>query len=180
MIESDAPREFDDRRAIPKLTLQLGEPVVNQIIADMSVRARLQVALVTLPCQFDGAARDIKFTGECAPGDAFDHMAITVACRKIHLRVCARRIGAKNRFGETDAFDETLPVDCRKQPHASDNVTDRHLRGGLALMLKLNNLLDTLPPALRLALDPFDERQHVRVLVAQTLCQLNNKRAVCL
>src|SRR4030095_10341654 len=81
------------------------------------------------------------------------------------------------RFGETDAFDEAAPVDRRKQPHARDNVADRHLRGGLALMLKLNNLLDALTLALRLALDPFDERQRVRVLVAQTLCQLNNERA---
>src|SRR5687767_6031489 len=107
-------------------------------------------------------------------------MAITVARRKVHLRVCACRIGAKNWFGETDAFDEAAPVDRRKQPHARDDVAYRHLRGGLALMFKLNNLLDALTMALRLAIDPFDERRHVWVLVAQTPRQLNNEGATCL
>src|SRR4030095_1918440 len=72
------------------------------------------------------------------------------------------------------------PVECRKQFHARDDVANRHLRGGLPVMLRLYDLLDALILALHPTLNPFDEPRYVWVLIAQTLCQLHDEGAAYL
>ena len=124
--------------------------------------------------QCDDVARNFKLSGARAAGEVFNAMAVTVARRKVHLRISLGRIVVENRFDETDAFDQAGPVKRREQFHARDDVADGHLRGGLPVMFELNDLLDALFLALHAAFDPFDERRYVGVLIAQPLRQLHD------
>ena len=85
------------------------------------------------------------------------------------------RVFAEDRVNEADAFEEVAPVERREQAHRSDDVSDRDLRGGLPLVLKMHDLLDTLALPPEPLFQPVEGGHHRRVLLAQALRELHDE-----
>src|SRR5262249_24967965 len=81
-------------------------------------------------------------------------------------------------INEAYALEELLPVKRREQPHAGDNVSNRHLGGCLPLVLEVNDLLGSHRFESELLLQPIERGPHFRILIAKALRKLNDKRPV--
>src|ERR1041384_2191862 len=97
--------------------------------------------------------------------------------RTVRVR-CAGRVWRKHRIDFADAFKELLPIKGRKEPHAGDDVANRRLCSCLSLMFGVYNLLGRQPFQNEPLLKPLQRGPYLRILIAKTLCKLNDKRAV--
>ena len=91
-----------------------------------------------------GGASDFGLALFCSFANAFDDMPVAIARREIHPRIYAGGILGQFRIDQTYGFKKIFPIQGREQTHAGDDVADGDLRGGLALVLFLHDLLDRL------------------------------------
>ena len=77
---------------------------------------------------------------------------------------------------QADALEELRPVDVRHQPHAGDDVAHRDVRGALALVFFLHQLLGAGLLFVELLLEPHQRRRDLRILIAQPMHELHGER----
>ncbi len=103
-------------------------------------------------------------------------MPVAIARREIHAGIGAGRVFAKNLLDQADALEEQRPVDRRQQPHRGDDVADRDLVRGLALVLAAEHGLGRVVLGLEGRLQRLPGRGGGRRLVAQPLQELDHER----
>ena len=109
-------------RPIPRRSLQLGEPVVDQVVAHV-VPARIRrFTFGGLLGAFHRPPGD-GFLGAPSPlRDPLDDVAVPVARGERHAAVKFRRIVAQGRFQATLALDEQAPIRPGDGPETGDAV----------------------------------------------------------
>ncbi len=109
-------------RPISRRPLQLGEPVVDQVVAHV-VPARIRpFGLGGLAGAFHRHAGDRLLGAPGALRDPLDHVAVPVARGERHAAVEPGRIVAQGRFQATLALDEQPPVRLGDGPQTGDAV----------------------------------------------------------
>ncbi len=119
-----------------------------------------------------GGAGDLEFGGPGVAGDFLDRVAVPVPGREIHLGKAVP--AAQGLVDEADALDELRPVEPRDQAHARDHVPDGHVHRGLPLVLQADGLLGRGALRRQELLEALECRRHGRVLVAQSLEELDH------
>ena len=89
------------------------------------------------------------------------HLAIAVARREVHPAINAAGILEQGLLDDTLGLDKFLPIHRTEDTQAADAVADRHLVGGLRLVLGLNQLRDAQTGFRQVLLDP-GQRQRQR------------------
>ena len=121
-----------------------------------------------------GLAGDLDLGEAGAPGQLLHGVPVAIARREVHLP--ERASGAQDVVDQADALDELRPVEPRDEAHARDDVPDRHVHRRLALVLEADRLLGRRPLGCQELLQPAEGGRDRRVLVAQTLEQLDPGR----
>ena len=109
-----------------------------------------------------------------APRELFDGVAITVACREVHVRHA--RAPAERFVNEAHAFEEIRPIGGGKQPHARDDVSHRRVAGHLGLVLGVYGLVGRRTVAGESASEPVERGRDRGILLAQPLGELDGER----
>jgi hypothetical protein len=104
--------------------------------------------------QHHGLVRHLALAAGALLRNRLDHVPVTVTGRKIHPRVHPARVFAQRVLDHAHGLDKRAPVQRTQQAQAADAVADRHLVGGLLLILCLNRLLDRHAVFGELLLDP--------------------------
>ena len=169
-------RPFAEARAIRSFRFQSRDPIGDQKVANVRM-----CSIFAGPARFLGQpqrpARDFSFALFRAFADALDGMPVTIARGKIHPGIHAGRVLRQFRIDQAYGLKKIFPVEVREQPHARDDVADRDLRGGLAVVLFMDDLFDRETFFGELFLQPFHDRHHSGILFAQALRKLDGKRA---
>ncbi len=130
------------RRARLRRSPELGQAFINEVETNMC-RAIVSVcrgcAFVSQP---DRLACNFALGERAGLGYVFDHVTVAVACRKIHFAVYSAGIFAQRLLDHAHGLDELAPVHGTEKSEAADGIADRHLVGGLLLVLRLHQLLN--------------------------------------
>ena len=172
-IAADTDRRVESTQPAPYGRTKSDRPLERSTPPGNQVIARVSLAAVAIACGRQGRARNLEFAQRRAPRKLLDRAAIKVARRKIHRREVAA--GPQRVVDETDALDELRPVDVGDQPHARDDVADRHVRRTLSLVLVAHDLVGGRSLCGQARLEPRQRRRHPRILVPQPLHELDGK-----
>ncbi len=119
------------------------------------------------------ALGDLELRVLRAAGQLFDGAPVEISRGKIHLGEFA--VGGENAIDQADFLEEFGPIDGGYEPHAGDDIADRHVGGGLPLMLCPNRLVGGRSLRGETAIQPEQRRRHPRILIAQPLDELDGK-----
>ena len=120
-----------------------------------------------------GRARNCEFRQLRASRKALYRPAIQITRGKIRGGEVAA--GAQQLVHQADAFEELRPIHIREQSHARDDVAHGDVRCALALMLITHGLVRGCSLRGQAFLQPLQCRRDSRVLIAQTLHELDRK-----
>ena len=109
-----------------------------------------------------------------APREILDSMAVVVSRGKIHLGKVAAV--AENFVHQADALKEFLPIKCRSQAHAGDDVAHCDAHGCLPLVLGADNFVGGSSLCGQAFIEPKQNGAHLWIQVAQALDELHGKR----
>ena len=116
------------------------------------------------PCTFfrelDRFPRHIGFRELSGSGNAFDRVAIPIACEKIHRAVDAGWIETERFFHLAQALHKLSPVQSAKEPQTVNGVAHRDLVSRLVLALQLHELLDDQPLFVQPLIQPGPRQMH--------------------
>ncbi len=121
-----------------------------------------------------GSLGDLELGVPGAAGQLLDRLPVSIAGREVHRRDI--RPGTERLLDEADALEEVRPLEGREEPHARDDVADRHVPGDLPLMLGRDHLVQVLPVAGQAVVQPHETGRVDRVAVAEPLGQLHEER----
>ena len=139
---------------------QFRPALADQVEADVSTMV-IRPGLSAGTSQLDG------FAGHRALGqlplarDLLGGVAIAVARRKVHPAINTAGVLEQGLLDDTLRLDKFLPIHRTEDTQAADAVADRHLVGGLQLVLGLNQLRDAQTGFRQVLLDP-GQRQRQR------------------
>ena len=176
MTVEEAREPVAQRGRIAHFLFEPEAPSRDQVVADVMGAVVLRSGPLRVGCQFHRAARDVLLRRLGATGELLDGVAVAVARREIHARVRARGIFAEDLLDQADALEEDRPLDRRQQPHRRDDVRDRQLAGGLALVLDAQHLFRGVVLGFERALQRVPRRRGRRRLIAQPVEQLDDER----
>src|SRR5215203_6805242 len=111
---------------------------IDQVVADVF----LGTFAFTFSSEINCCLRDLEFAGSSSFADSLDDVAITIARGKLHPAINSSGILSQYRLDQTDLLKEVVPVECGKQPHAGNDVSDSDLRLRLPLVFQVNDLFD--------------------------------------
>ncbi len=120
-----------------------------------------------------GALGDFQLRITGAAGKLLDGAPIEISRGKIHLRESA--VGSEDGIDQADFLEEFGPVDGGDEPHAGDHIADRHVSGGLPLVLRPDRLVGSRSLRCQTPIEPAQRRRHPLVLIAQPLDELNGE-----
>ena len=95
---------------------------------------------------------------------------------EVHQGVHAGRVLAQGPLHAALRLDERAPVGGPEKPQAADAVADRHLVGGLVLVLLLHQLLDGQAVFRQALFDPRERQRQRRALALQAAGELGDER----
>ena len=152
-------------------------PVADEVVADLVMPGIVRLA--GFPCP--GALRierrrpgDVELGPTRPTRQLFNRVAVAVAGREVHRAIGRRR--AEDAVDEADALEELRPVERRHQGHAQDHVADRHVGGGLPLVLDPDDLVGRRPLSGQTLIQPQERGGNGRILIAQALDELDSER----
>ena len=164
---------------IPKFLLKRHASARNKVIARVHLRVLAGLPIVLgintrLPGFLYGAFCHLNFRVTRAAGEIFNGMAVFVASGKVHRREVAAV--AENFIHQADALNKFLPVKCRRQAHAGDQVAHRYAHRGLVLMHGADNFIRSGSLGGQALVEPYQHRGHLGIQIAQALYELHGKR----
>ena len=168
---------FADPGTITNFGFQPGQAVADEVVTDMRARVIFILSVRSLS-HFQRSLCDFQLALFRAFADSFNDVSIAIAGREIHARIDCGWIFRQLRIDAADLFKKVFPIECRKQPHARDDVAHSHLGGSLAMMLFMDNLFERQSFFDELLVERFHHRHDGRVLIAQALNQLHDKGAL--
>ena len=124
----------------------------------------------------DGPLRHFELVDPRAPRQLLDRFAISVPSRTVHVGIRTRRIAPQDSLDATDTFDEGRPVERGEHAHRVDDVGDRELLDGLALLLEPEHLIGRLPARIQSGLQPAPCCRRCDRLIAEVVQDLNDER----
>jgi hypothetical protein len=145
MLEDEAGQPLAHARAIVERPFEHEAAARDQVIADVMTPVVCRIALQRLASHGDRARGDDELGRLRTARQLFDRVAVAIARREVHLRVCPGRIPAEHLLDHADAVEEQRPVDRRQQPHAGDDVADGELVAGFALMFDAHQRFRRIP-----------------------------------
>ena len=173
-IAADTDRRIEATQPVPNGRTKSDRPLERPATPRNQVIARVPLAAAASACGRQRRTRNLEFAQRRTARKLLDRAPIKVARREIHRREVAA--GTQRVVDETDALDERRPVDVGDQPHARDDVADRHVRRALSLVLVAHHLVRGRCLRGEASLEPRQGRRHPRVLVPQPLHELDGKR----
>ena len=175
VAEAHAPYGLDKGEACAHRVSEAQQPLVHEVEADMSrpaVRTRVGRGLAS---QTDRARGDLPLFQPEPPRRRLHDMAIAVPRGKVHQGVHAGRVVSKDLFDTASGLDKRPPVSGPEEPQAADAVADRHLVGGLLLVLRLHQVLDRQIVLGQSLFDPRQRQGQRRALALQAAGELGNE-----
>ncbi len=119
---------------------------------------------------------DLGLSG--AFGQLLDGLPATVPAREVHAAVDAGGIALQHPFDEAHRLDVLAPVELGAEAQARDDVRDRDLGGGLALVLAPDGLLGRHGAQGEVILETPPDARESRAVLAHALQELHDMRRV--
>ena len=161
-----------------KVAFEGRAPVGDQVVAGIPEATGLRrLGVVRRPRPVrrgHGPSRDLDLGQTGAPSQLLHGVPVAIPGREVHLREGA--LLAQDRIDQPDALDELRPVEPRDEAHARDHVADRDVHHGLALVLQPDRLLGRRTLRRQQLFQPAERGGDRRILVAQTLEELDAAR----
>ncbi len=126
-----------------------------------------------MPSGDGGALGDFELGVSGAAGKLLDCAPVEISRGKIHLAKFT--VGSEKGVDQTDFLEEFGPIDGGDEPHAGDDIADRHVGGGLPLVLGANRLVGGRPLRSETPVEPEQRRRYPGVLIAQPLDELDRE-----
>ena len=117
-----APHGAGPRQSAPKHSLEIGEPVVDQPIPDVT---RLRAGF-GLPCEPQRLMRHLEFRAIGKVGQVLDGRSVPVARLECHDAVDVRRILSQGRFDAAGPIDHVGPFDGLHADQGGQGIRHRH------------------------------------------------------
>ena len=162
-------------------SLEFRQAFVDQVEADVPCPCAHAAAGIDCgggsPCQIDRLAGDFDLRQASPLRYLLGSVAVAIACAEIHPTIDAGRILEQSPLDDARALHELAPVNGAKHPQAADAVADRHLIGGLPLILGLHQLLDRQTRFGQSLLDPGQRQGESRTPSLQAARQFGDESA---
>ena len=117
-----APHGAGPRQSAPKHSLEIGEPVVDQPVPDVT---RLRAGF-GLPCEPQRLMRHLEFRAIGKVGQVLDGRSVPVARLECHDAVDVRRILSQDRFDAAGPIDHVGPFDGLHADQGGQGIRHRH------------------------------------------------------
>ena len=136
--EHETSRPAREPRSIGDVVFEVAPPPIDEVIADVGGPVGGRSAGCRLARAFDRPERDPHLRVAARRRQFLDRLALSIATEEVHPSVRACRIALQDVLDQTHGLDVLAPIERRTEPQAGNGVGDRHLVGGLPLVLAAN------------------------------------------
>ena len=162
-------------RPVGDIGFEIATPPIDQVIADVGGRSADRAAGGRLACAFDRLQGDPHLRVAARRGELLDRLALPISAEEVHPPVGAGGIALQHLLDQAHRLDILAPVERGAEAQARDRIGDRHLVGGLPLVLAANRRFRGRLLRREMRLDRRADRRQPEAILTNPMQQLDDR-----
>ena len=175
MLEGQPRDALTQGGRIAHRALEIEPAARNQVIADVMRAIEPGLLDARRFREGHGTLGDLDLIHVRSLRQLLHGLPIAIARLEVHAPVRAHRIVSEDPLDAADRFHKLRPVERRERAHRADDVGDRQLIDGFALLLAAQQLVGGLAARGQASLKPAPRRRRGHGLIAQAVKDLHHE-----